>query len=85
MPCAESSPQKVGSDKAARKRLAATGRRRKGVYNRACESSVAFCGTGGAVNQVTDFLLLGYKPNNKKSERVTLVPTWCAMRDSNPV
>ena len=39
-----------------RKRLVATASRREGVYNRAGEPSVTFCGKGGTVERVTDFL-----------------------------
>ena len=38
-----------------RKRLVATGSRREGVYNRAGEPSVTFCGKGRTVERVTDF------------------------------
>ena len=40
----------------ARKSLVASGNRREGVYKRAGELGESFCGKGGTVERVTDFL-----------------------------
>ena len=42
---------KLRPQSAARKKLVATANRREGVYNRAGEPSVTFCGKGGAAKQ----------------------------------
>ena len=44
---------KLRPQSAARKKLVATANRREGVYNRAGEPSVTFCGKGGAVTERT--------------------------------
>ena len=57
----------------ARKRLAATGIRCEGVYNRAGEPSVTFCGRGGMTERYekSPALRLGFL-NGAQS-----IPTWC--------
>ena len=65
----------VSLDRKHPQKVVATVSRREGVYNRAGEPSMPFCGKGGARERADDvFFALGIKRRRSKAD---FAPAWC--------